>query len=68
MYRQAIGMRADYTQAYINRGDILMRLNRSRDAQEQYETALTFESDNPDIHYNLGVVHLEQGEHAQALK
>ena len=43
LYRQAIGMRSDYTQAYINRGDILMRLNRSRDAQEQYETALTFE-------------------------
>ena len=28
LYRTAISMRADYTQAYINRGDILMKLNR----------------------------------------
>jgi hypothetical protein len=28
LYRQAISMRADYTQAYINRGDILIKMNR----------------------------------------
>lgn len=28
LYRQAISMRADYTQAYINRGDVLLKLNR----------------------------------------
>jgi hypothetical protein len=28
LYRQAISMRADYTQAYINRGDILLKMNR----------------------------------------
>nr|NVI79143.1 putative transmembrane and TPR repeat-containing protein CG4050-like protein [Cucujiformia] len=37
LYRQAISMRADYTQAYINRGDILIKLNRTREAQEVYE-------------------------------
>nr|NVI79234.1 putative transmembrane and TPR repeat-containing protein CG4050-like protein [Cucujiformia] len=36
LYRQAISMRADYTQAYINRGDILMKLNRTKEAQEVY--------------------------------
>nr|NVI79241.1 putative transmembrane and TPR repeat-containing protein CG4050-like protein [Cucujiformia] len=36
LYRQAISMRADYTQAYINRGDILIKLNRTREAQEVY--------------------------------
>ncbi|PSN43004.1 Transmembrane and TPR repeat-containing protein [Blattella germanica] len=34
LYRQAISMRADYTQAYINRGDILLKLNRTKEAQE----------------------------------
>nr|MBE5727512.1 putative transmembrane and TPR repeat-containing protein CG4050-like [Cucujiformia] len=34
LYRQAISMRADYTQAYINRGDILIKLNRTKEAQE----------------------------------
>lgn len=28
LLRAAIGMRADFTQAYINRGDILMKLGR----------------------------------------
>ncbi|XP_078582550.1 protein O-mannosyl-transferase TMTC3-like [Branchiostoma floridae x Branchiostoma japonicum] len=68
LYRQAISMRPDFTQAYINRGEVLMRLNRSKEAQQSYETALQLDSDNPDIHYNLGIVLLEQGERSQALK
>ena len=58
-------MRADYTQAYINRGDILIKLNRTKEAQEVYERALSFDSTNADIYYNLGVVLLEQGRHKQ---
>ncbi|XP_054160787.1 protein O-mannosyl-transferase Tmtc3-like isoform X2 [Oppia nitens] len=67
LYRQAISMRADYTQAYINRGDVLLKLNRTREAQEVYEKALQFDSSNPDIYYNLGVVLLEQSKATQAL-
>ncbi|CAB4055299.1 TMTC [Lepeophtheirus salmonis] len=67
LYRQAISMRADYTEAYINRGDILIKLNRTKEAQEVYEAALSYENDNPDIYYNLGVVFLEQGETHRAL-
>ncbi|XP_019638100.1 PREDICTED: transmembrane and TPR repeat-containing protein 3-like [Branchiostoma belcheri] len=68
LYRQAISMRPDFTQAYINRGEVLMRLNRSKEAQQSYETALQLDSDNPDIHYNLGIVLLEQGDRSRALK
>lgn len=53
LYRQAISMRADYTQAYINRGDILIKLNRTKEAQEVYERALLYDSTNPDIYYNV---------------
>ena len=67
LYRQAISMRSDYTQAYINRGDILLKLNRSKEAQEVYERALFYDNTNPDIYYNLGVVLIEQGRHGQAL-
>ncbi|XP_043487059.1 protein O-mannosyl-transferase Tmtc3-like isoform X1 [Polistes fuscatus] len=67
LYRQAISMRADYTQAYINRGDVLIKLNRTKEAQEVYERALFYDSNNPDIYYNLGVVFLEQGKASQAL-
>ncbi|XP_067123491.1 protein O-mannosyl-transferase Tmtc3-like isoform X2 [Centruroides vittatus] len=67
LYRQAISMRADYIQAYINRGDILIKLNRTQEAQEVYERALQFDNTNPDIYYNLGVVFLELGKASQAL-
>ena len=53
LYRQAISMRADYTQAYINRGDVLLKLNRTKEAQEVYEQALFYDSNNPDIYYNV---------------
>lgn len=46
-------MRSDYTQAYINRGDILIKLNRTKEAQEVYERALLYDSTNPDIYYNV---------------
>ncbi|KAF8795852.1 Protein O-mannosyl-transferase Tmtc3 like protein [Argiope bruennichi] len=67
LYRQAIGMRADYIQAYINRGDILIKLNRTTEAQEVYEKALQLDNKNPDIYYNLGVVYLEQSKLSHAL-
>lgn len=55
LYRQAISMRADYTQAYINRGDVLIKLNRTKEAQEVYERALFYDSNNPDIYYNVTI-------------
>ncbi|KAG1659423.1 Transmembrane and TPR repeat-containing protein [Nymphon striatum] len=67
LYRQAISMRADYTQAYINRGEILIKMNRTKEAQEVYEKALQYDNNNPDIYYNLGVVFIEQGKNLQAL-
>lgn len=67
LYKQAISMRSDYIQAYINRGDILIRLNRTQEAQAVYERALQFDNSNPDIYYNLGVVFLEQRKTEQAL-
>lgn len=50
-------MRSDYTQAYINRGDILIKLNRTKEAQEVYERALLYDSSNPDIYYNVSTIH-----------
>ena len=67
LYRQAISMRSDYTQAYINRGEILLRLNRTKEAREVYQKALGFENDNPDLLYNMGVLALSQGQHSEAM-
>ena len=67
LYRQAIAMRADYVQAYINRGDVLIKMGRHAEALQVYQDALKYEPDNPDLHYNLGVVHIESGEPKIAL-
>ena len=42
-------------------------MGRHQEALEVYQKALTFEPDNPDLHYNLGVVHIETGHPDKAL-
>jgi len=68
LYKQAIAMRTDYVQAYINRGDVLLRMNRTEEALAIYNEALKYDRNNADIHYNLGVVALEQGKPDVGLK
>merc|ERR1719282_2265568 len=60
LYKQAIAMRSDYIQAYINRGDVLLRMNKTEEALNIYKEALKYDNNNADIHYNLAVVALEQ--------
>ena len=48
-------MRSDYTEAYINRGDVLMKLNKPKEAEETYLTALKYDNENADIYYNVGL-------------
>ena len=60
LYRKAISMRSDYIQAYINRGDVLLRMNRSQEALNIYQEALKIDANNADVHYNLAVVALDQ--------
>ena len=56
------------TQAYINRGDVLIKMGRAADAKATYETALTFDANNADLHYNVGVVHIELGQADRAMQ
>ncbi|XP_054720816.1 protein O-mannosyl-transferase Tmtc3-like [Uloborus diversus] len=67
LYQEAIRMRSDYIEAYINRGDILIKLNKTQEAQNVYEQALRLDDSNADIHYNLGVVFLEQHKRDMAM-
>ncbi|XP_052810856.1 protein O-mannosyl-transferase TMTC3-like isoform X2 [Mya arenaria] len=68
LLKTATDMRPDYVQGWINRGDIMMKLKRHKDAIEVYETALKYEPDNADVHYNLGVVSMELGNKPRAMK
>ena len=55
-------------QAYINRGDVLIKMGRPEEAKTTYETALTFDANNADLHYNIGVVHIELGQADKAMQ
>ncbi|KAG8186483.1 hypothetical protein JTE90_009238 [Oedothorax gibbosus] len=67
LYKEAISMKTDYTDAYIQRGNVLMKLNRSAEAHDMYKEALKHDHKNVDIFYNMGVLLLEQGKSHQAL-
>lgn len=53
LYRQAIRMRPDFVDAYLRRAEVLLKLNRSEEAETVYRTALLFDDSNADIHYNV---------------
>ncbi|KFM79887.1 Transmembrane and TPR repeat-containing protein, partial [Stegodyphus mimosarum] len=67
LYREAINMKTDYVDAYIQRASVLLKLNRSEEAYDMYKEALKHDRMNPDIFYNIGVLLLEQGKSLQAL-
>lgn len=60
-------MRVFLFQAYMNYGEVLLRLERHEEAIKQYTTALHYDSRNADLHYNLGVVYLDLKQHQQAM-
>jgi Tfp pilus assembly protein PilF len=41
-------------------------MGRPDEAKSVYETALAYDSNNADLHYNIGVVHIELGHVDQA--
>ncbi|KPP61924.1 transmembrane and TPR repeat-containing protein 3-like [Scleropages formosus] len=68
LYRQAISMRPDFKQAYISRGELLLKMNKPSEARDAYLRALELDGTNADLWYNLAIVHIEMKEPAEALK
>ncbi|XP_078534991.1 protein O-mannosyl-transferase TMTC3 isoform X2 [Lissotriton helveticus] len=68
LYRQAISMRPDFKQAYISRGELLLKMNKPLKAKEAYLRALELDRLNADLWYNLAIVYIELKDPAEALK
>uniref|UniRef100_A0A8C7Z1F5 Protein O-mannosyl-transferase TMTC3 n=1 Tax=Oryzias sinensis TaxID=183150 RepID=A0A8C7Z1F5_9TELE len=68
LYRQAISMRPDFKQAYISRGELLLKMNKLTDARDAYLRALELDRNNADLWYNLAIVNIEMKDPAEALK
>lgn len=61
LYRQAIRLRPDFANAWVNLGNIHYRKGDVRKAETHYRKALAFDDRSPDANYNLGFLKLEQG-------
>ncbi|XP_062856825.1 protein O-mannosyl-transferase TMTC3 [Trichomycterus rosablanca] len=68
LYRQAISMRPDFKQAYISRGELLLKMNKPSEAKDAYLRALELDRTNPDLWYNLAIVNIEMKEQSEALR
>lgn len=68
LYRQAISMRPDFKQAYISRGELLLKMNKPTEARDAYLRALELDGANADLWYNLAIVNIEMKDPSEALK
>ncbi|XP_035280751.1 protein O-mannosyl-transferase TMTC3 [Anguilla anguilla] len=68
LYRQAISMRPDFKQAYISRGELLLKMNKPVEARDAYLRALELDRTNADLWYNLAIVNIEMKDPSEALK
>ena len=53
LYRLATKMKKDFVDAYINRGDVLIHLNRSNEALEEYRKAIQHGPTNTMAFFNV---------------
>ncbi|GAA6071204.1 protein O-mannosyl-transferase TMTC3 isoform X1 [Tachysurus ichikawai] len=68
LYRQAISMRPDFKQAYISRGELLLKMNKPSEAKDAYSRALELDRTNADLWYNLAIVNIEMKDPSEALR
>ena len=55
LYSQAIRMKPDYVDAYINRAELLLKMNQTDAAEKVYKAALRYGQQRADIHYNVSL-------------
>jgi len=66
-YNQALAADPAYTRAWINKGDLLARLNRSEEAVASYDAALSLEPELPLVLNSRGEALMSLGRYNDAL-
>lgn len=66
LYQTALSMKPDFVEAHMNKGDVLLKLNRTTDAKQSFEKAIHYSPDYTDAHYNLGTAYIQLGQKKQA--
>ena len=68
LYQKALSMKPDFVEAHMNKGDLLLRMNKSADAKVSFEKALQYNPEYTDAHYNLATALVQLGERREAVK
>ena len=66
LYQTALSMKPDFIEAHLNKGDVLLKLNRTLDAKTSFEKALYYNPEYTDALFNLGTAHMQLGEKREA--
>ena len=66
LYQTAISMKPDFIEAHLNKGDVLLKLNRTNDAKASFQKALSYNPAYIDALFNLGTAHVQLGEKTEA--
>jgi len=66
LYNQAITADPKNTRAWIDKGNVLVKLNRTSEAISSYDSALALENDLAQVWNNLGEAQMINGEYEQA--
>ncbi len=66
-YDKAIEMKADYADAYCNRGTQKIGLEQYQPAMEDFDRAIKLNLDNTDVYIGRGIARFELGKHDDAL-
>jgi len=67
LYDQAIAADPKYTRAWIDKGNVLIRLNRTEEAISAFNSALTLENNLPEIWNSRGEALMTMGKYSEAL-
>ena len=61
-------MKPDFVEAHMNKGDLLLKLNRTQEAITSFEKAIYHNPDYTDAHFNLGTAYVQFGMKEEAVK
>lgn len=68
LYKKALSMKPDFSEAYMNMGDVYLKLNRTTEAKSSFQNAIKYKSDYSDAYFNLATTSLQLKELSEAEK
>lgn len=66
LYKKALSMKPDFSEAYMNMGDVYLKLNQTTEAKKSFRNAIKYKPDYSDAYFNLATTSLQLKELSEA--